>query len=142
MNRYDDMLHLPHHESAMHPKMSRHNRAAQFMPFAALAGFTETIRERGRITSEKMELSQEQKDQIASVLTALREKEKTHPYIFVTYFEADKTKDGGAYLDVEGTLHRIDDVTREVILKGGKKIAIDDIFSVHEDDEETNMFIY
>jgi hypothetical protein len=41
---YEDMLDLPHHVSATHPRMSLHDRAAQFAPFAALTGHEEAIR--------------------------------------------------------------------------------------------------
>lgn len=46
---YSDMLEKPHHESAVHPRLSMEQRAAQFMPFAALTGFSESI----EITAEK-----------------------------------------------------------------------------------------
>ena len=39
-HRYDDIIDLPYHVSRRHPPMSRHNRAAQFMPFAALKGYS------------------------------------------------------------------------------------------------------
>ena len=42
-HRYDDIIDLPHHRSSRHPRMSMHNRAAQFMPFAALTGYDEAI---------------------------------------------------------------------------------------------------
>ena len=40
---YDDIINLPHHQSRKHPHMSRHQRAAQFMPFAALTGYERVI---------------------------------------------------------------------------------------------------
>lgn len=42
---YDDIVDLPHHRSATHAPMLRQNRAAQFMPFAALTGYEEIIRQ-------------------------------------------------------------------------------------------------
>lgn len=33
---YSDIINLPHHTSAIHPRMSLYDRAAQFAPFAAL----------------------------------------------------------------------------------------------------------
>ena len=40
---YDNIITLPHHQSRKHPHMSRHQRAAQFMPFAALTGYNQVI---------------------------------------------------------------------------------------------------
>ena len=42
-DRYDDIINLPHHRSCTRPHMSMHNRAAQFMPFAALTGYDDII---------------------------------------------------------------------------------------------------
>ena len=46
----DDIINLPHHVSQTRPRMSMTDRAAQFSPFAALAGFDAAIREMGRLT--------------------------------------------------------------------------------------------
>ena len=43
-HRYDDIIDLPHYQSRTHAHMSTHNRAAQFMPFAALTGYGDIIR--------------------------------------------------------------------------------------------------
>ncbi|WP_291527495.1 hypothetical protein [Bifidobacterium sp. UBA744] len=40
---YDDIIDLPHHQSLKHAHMSMRNRAAQFMPFAALAGYDDAL---------------------------------------------------------------------------------------------------
>lgn len=42
---YDDIINLPHRQSRKHPHMSRHQRAAQFMPFAALTGYNQVIKQ-------------------------------------------------------------------------------------------------
>ena len=51
-HKYDDIIHLPHHQSAEHPHMSLHDRAAQFAPFAALSGYEEAIAEEVRANRE------------------------------------------------------------------------------------------
>mgnify|MGYP003468257302 FL=1 len=45
MGNYDDIINLPHHVSAKHPRMSMLGRAAQFSPFAALTGYEKAIEE-------------------------------------------------------------------------------------------------
>ena len=48
LNRdYSDIINLPHHVSSKHPQMTRHDRAAQFAPFAALTGYGDMIDEAG-----------------------------------------------------------------------------------------------
>ncbi len=38
-HRYDDIIDMPHHQSKRHRRMAMGQRASQFMPFAALAGY-------------------------------------------------------------------------------------------------------
>ena len=54
MNRYDDIINLPHHVSPTRQRMSMHDRAAQFAPFAALTGHEEAIEKTARMAREKM----------------------------------------------------------------------------------------
>lgn len=56
---YDDIINLPHPTSARHPRMSLHDRAAQFSPFAALTGYDEAIKETARIAEEQVELDKD-----------------------------------------------------------------------------------
>ena len=58
-HQYDDIIDLPHHVSATRPRMSMIDRAAQFSPFAALTGYDAAIKETGRLTDERIELSEE-----------------------------------------------------------------------------------
>ncbi len=45
MNKYDDIINMPHHVSNKHPKMPEKDRAAQFAPFAALTGYEDAVEE-------------------------------------------------------------------------------------------------
>lgn len=58
-DQYNDIIDLPHHVSATRPRMSMIDRAAQFSPFAALTGYDAAIKETGRLTDERIELSEE-----------------------------------------------------------------------------------
>ena len=42
MGKYDDIIDLPHPVSEKHPHMSMYDRAAQFSPFDALTGYSES----------------------------------------------------------------------------------------------------
>lgn len=56
--KYGDIINLPHPTSLNHPRMSLHDRAAQFSPFAALTGHHAAIAETGRLTDQRIELDE------------------------------------------------------------------------------------
>ena len=41
---YKDIIYMKHWEPKNHPRMTLHNRAVQFAPFAALIGYDEAIK--------------------------------------------------------------------------------------------------
>ena len=55
---YEDIIHLPHHQSTVHPQMPRADRAAQFAPFAALTGHETAIRK----TAERVEQERDSRE--------------------------------------------------------------------------------
>ena len=59
MEKYKDIINLPHKQSSKRPHMSLLDRAAQFAPFAALVGYDDAIKETGRLTDERIEMSVE-----------------------------------------------------------------------------------
>ena len=63
-HKYDDMIGLPHPVSKFHPPMARIKRAAQFASFDALTGFGAAIHEAGRETEVKLELIEDDVDEI------------------------------------------------------------------------------
>lgn len=46
--KYEEIINHPHFEPKRHPRMSREMRAAQFAPYAALAGHGDAVRRTAR----------------------------------------------------------------------------------------------
>ena len=65
--KYDDIIDLPHPTSQNHPRMSLHDRAAQFSPFAALTGHHAAITETGRLTDRRIELDESEITRVDAV---------------------------------------------------------------------------
>lgn len=128
--RYDSIIDMPHHVSATRPQMPMAARAAQFAPFAALTGFGAAIRETGRLTERRRELDEDEMAAINGVLTELRESLDREPRAAIRYFRPDKRKAGGQYVTAEGAVKRIDELNRLILLKDGRRIAIDDITAI------------
>ena len=55
MDKYADIINLPHPTSKRHPRMSILERAAQFAPFAALTGYGDVIDAAARKVNAKEE---------------------------------------------------------------------------------------
>lgn len=125
---YDDILHLPHHRSTVHPPLSSMQRAAQFAPFAALTGHKAAIEEAARLTEARIELDDERKFQLNQQLLLAADSGKAWQ---LTWFVADSRKTGGAYRTQLGTIRRLDEVHRFVELTDRTRIPIDDLVAIH-----------
>ena len=131
MNRnYDDIIGLPHPEPQTHPRMSLHDRAAQFSPFAALTGHSAAIAETGRLTDQRTELDEYEMTRVDAELQRLQELLPGRPTASITYFVQDERKAGGAYQMIHGTVKRIDAVNGVLLLTDQRTIPITDIFDV------------
>ena len=128
-HRYDDILGLPHHVSEVHPRMTRHDRAAQFAPFAALTGLDAAMGETARRTEQRIVLDENALEELDLHLREL-ERRPEETGVSVTYFHPDEKKAGGAYLTAEGTIRRIDGVRRLIILSDGTKIPLEDVIAL------------
>ncbi len=127
---YEDIIDLPHHVSEIRPQMSLADRAAQFSPFAALTGYDAAIRETGRLTCKKTDLSDDIRAELDRRQAFLSEIIDTRPEIEVTYFVADSVKKGGTYVSVTGNLRCIDRYERLLIFTDGRKIPMNDIAAI------------
>ena len=130
ISKYDDIIDLPHHVSATHPRMPMIDRAAQFQPFRALTGYEGAVYETARLTDEKIELTEDEKAILDVRLQKLADEIGSQPKVTLTYFQPDKKKAGGAYLTVTGQLKKIDDYEGALILMGGERILIEDILEI------------
>ena len=104
MGKYDDIINLPHHVSKTRPKMPLEQRSAQFAPFAALKGFEEALREKERIIVPKVELYEEKKAEIDSIL---RNKKKQDSITVIYYNNENYVKVSGMITEINPLEQRI-----------------------------------
>lgn len=127
---YDDIIHLPRHVSTKHPHMALIDRAAQFSPFAALTGHNAAIKETARLTDERVELDESFKTVLGNKIHIIAEQLVEKPEIVITYFQPDEKKSGGDYVTATGTVKRIDEYERIVVMTDRTEIPIDSIIGI------------
>lgn len=130
MDPYEDIISLPHHVSTKRPPMSMQDRAAQFSPFAALTGYEDAIQETGRQTEGKIEVDEEALSSLNMKFQFLIDRMEDMPEVTLTYFKPDERKAGGVYVVVTGSVKKIDDFGRLIVMRNGTKIPMDDILSI------------
>ena len=123
----DERWYTMNRPKSKYPKMSMSDRAAQFAPFAALTGHKEAILEQQRITQTKRILSNEEKLRInEKIIELMNLKSKCR----ITYFEKDKTKSGGQYMESVLSFKRLDELNKILCFKENIQIQIDDIVDI------------
>lgn len=106
-------------------KMSKEERAKQFMPFAALKGHQEALRKKEKIVVPKMDLSQEYQEELDRKLRQVSKNDM----ITIIYYHQEE------YLKFTGMVSRIDETAR--ILKiVNTKVSFDDLYDIYFDDGE------
>ena len=123
----DERWYTMERPTSKYPKMSMSDRAAQFAPFAALTGHKEAILEQQRITQTKRILSNEEKLRInEKIIELMNLKSKCR----IIYFEKDKTKSGGQYMESVLSFKRMDELNKTLFFKENIQIQIDDIVDI------------
>lgn len=127
---YEDILHQPRPTNYARPPMSRQDRAAQFAPFAALNGHEAAIGETARVTQQRRELTEDEKERLDRRQRILQARIQEHPTVTVRYFLPDDKKAGGAYQVVTGHLRRVNVHRGLLCLSEGKEIPLTDIVAL------------
>lgn len=130
IHRYHDIINLPHHTSKTHPRMSPYDRAAQFSPFAALTGYDTAIRETSRLTDRKIELDEDTKERLNEKLQMIQENFHSATEVTITYFQPDRKKAGGAYVNYTGVVKRIDPYERLLVMTDKTLISLEQIIEI------------
>lgn len=129
-HKYDDIIHLPHHVSKRHPRMTLLNRAAQFSPFAALTGHADAIRETERLTDSFAELDEDRKAQLDEQLRLIRQNLDHEPEIEITCFQPDAKKNGGTYVTICGKVKKIDELNHQILFTDGTALQTEHVCSI------------
>lgn len=126
--KYADIMNLSRPISPKHPPMTIMERAAQFSPFSALTGYGDAVDETIRLTDEQLELDEEAKAMLNLKLQFLLENPQTEAVF--TYFQKDRKKSGGAYVNALGFVKDLDELKHELLLTDGTRIPVENVYAV------------
>lgn len=103
----------------MRQKMSRADRAKQFMPFAALKGYEEAVKDSEKREAEKIILAEDMKVELDFKLRQL----KCGDTVTLFYF------DSGEYRKITDRFIKADDLKQKIVV-GKKEIEIENIMEI------------
>ncbi len=135
LEKYKDIIDLPHHVSKDRRHMPLIDRAAQFAPFAALTGFEEDVDETERVTDDRIEITEDALNEMNERLTRIIARIDSHPEAELSVFTPDARKAGGSVVRIKGRIKRYADIERKLIFEDGRTVSLDDIVSISEAEE-------
>ncbi len=129
MENYDDIINLSRPKSK-HPRMSLHQRSAQFAPFAALTGYEEQVIETARLTDSEIEITDEIKKDLDEKIKVIKNNINSNTLVTITYFIPDPKKKGGKYKTISKKIKRIDENSCKIIFDDNTIIYTKDIYNI------------
>ena len=121
MNEYSDIINLDRPKSK-YPKMSMDKRGAIFSPYEALNGYEEKIIESSKYKEEKIELSDEDKEIINSILNKLEK----NALVKIEYYDIKENK----YKTVISNISKINTIKKTIVLKNNLTINFNDLHRI------------
>jgi deoxyribodipyrimidine photolyase-like uncharacterized protein len=100
-------------------KINRAERAKLFMPFAALKGFEEALREKEKQIEQKKELLEDAANSLNETLQTL----KPNMLVTITYYNINK------YETITNTIKKIDKINQTILIED-KQIAFETISKI------------
>lgn len=100
-------------------KMERAERAKQFMPFSALKGYEEALRNKEKIMASKVELSEDGEEELNRKLHQIRKND----IITVIYFYQEE------YLQITGMVSKLDEKAKLLQIVD-TQIPFQDIYNI------------
>ena len=100
------------------------DRARQFMPFAALTGYYEVIKQRENIIEPRKDLSEDEAEILSSKLGNIQK----GMLITLTYYKED------CYETLTGLVSNIDSIYRTITIVK-TKIVIDDVYDIRTESD-------
>lgn len=100
--------------------MNRVSRAKQFLPFDALNGFQEALREKEVENDDKKELTEESYKELEIQLNRLEKGSKA----MIRYYKNKK------YIEITGIITAIDYTKKKIQLNGDENISVYDIVEI------------
>lgn len=131
-DKYSEIINQSYPFFLNMPRMSMHDRAAQFSSFAALNGHSDAILETARLTDRKIELDEQEKENLDFSLSKIQYMlDKGLSFgATIVYFINDEKKSGGRYERKSGEVKKIDDIEKSLVLSLDEK----EIIQIHLDD--------
>ena len=126
---YDDIINEKYPFKLKHPRMNEQDRCKQFMPFSALTGYKDAVKETERLTEKEIILDDEKKEILDIKLNKITNKIDQKPTITITYFIKDDLKIGGKYKTITGIITKIDSY-KGIIQINNQKITINNIIDI------------
>ena len=133
MGKYDTIINLPYNGVKNHTKMTLEERSAQFAPFAALTGYDGQIKEKARITNERIEIDEDIKALLDTKIQIIKENISNDSKVEITYFVPDNKKNGGEYVSIIDIVREIDNFNRFIVMENNIKIPINEIIDINGD---------
>lgn len=107
------------------PKMSREDRAKQFMPFAALKGYPEALRKKEKIVVPRIEITEDYAQELDRKLQDIRVNDE----VTVIYFYKNE------YLKLTGIVSKLEKESRYIKIVN-TKIAFSDLYDIWKQNKD------